>query len=223
MSTVFYKECHGCGKLVRFSSPEARYDWTQPCPFCGEMLVDTAFTTEVELSDPASVAAAGKEEEKHSYQIFSEYLLGDSAKEQRYFARIKEEQQKSEQKQGLSQKENAVAGKKHRIWWWIAAIFVVLGFVSMIREQGAETVLEGMFYWALAAGVAVVICCIKELFAAAPPRRRSGGSDRSKDDWVVRYTVYHELMKNDHCDCRHSSSHDCDCHHSSSHDCDHHH
>lgn len=113
MSTVYYKECHGCGKFVRFSSPEARNEWTKPCPYCGETLADTAFTTEVELSDPASVAAAKKEEEKHSYQIFSEYLQGDSAKEQKYLDRFKEEQKKAGQMQESPAKAEVTEEKRN--------------------------------------------------------------------------------------------------------------
>lgn len=225
MSTVFYKECHGCGKLVRFSSPEARNKWTNPCPFCGEMLVDTAFTTEVELSDPASVAAAKKEEEKHSYQIFSEYLLGDSAKEQKYLDRFKEEQKKAEPRQEPPPKVKVTAEKKkHAVWLWIIIIIDVLGFAAIACKQGAKTAFECIIGVALFLGVAIVICFIKELLDAAPPRHRGGSdADRSKNDWIVWYTVYNELMKNDRCDCCHSSSHDCDCSHSSSHDCGCHH
>ena len=226
MTTVYYKECHGCGKLVRFSSPEVRSDWTKPCPFCGEMLADTAFTTEVELSDPASVAAAKKEEEKHSYQIFSEYLQGDSAKEQKYLDRFKEEQKKAEQRQeSPSDKEAPIEKKNHSVLWRILETLIFIGYFFVIcKEQGVKTAFEGIIGVALFIGAALAICFIKELLDAAPPRHR-GGSDsgHSNDDWIVRYTVYHELMKNSHCDCHHSSSHDCGSHHSSSHSCDCHH
>ena len=216
MSTVYYKECHGCGKLVRFSSPEARNEWTKPCPYCGETLADTAFTTEVELSDPASVAAAKKEEEKHSYQIFSEYLQGDSAKEQKYLDRFKEEQKKAEQRQESPKKVKVAAGKKsYSVLWWGLGTLVFIGYILIIcKEQGIEVAFNGIIGVVLFVGVALAICFIKELLdAALPPRRGGSDSDRSDDDWIVRYTVYRELMKGDHCDCHHSSSHDCDCHH----------
>ena len=199
MTTFVYKECHDCGKLLRFSSEDARKNHSSACPFCDGQLVDSPFT----LTASSEAAAARDEKEQlYSNAIFNRYLRKDPERKRLFYTRLSEEEgipmpPQTDTRELLLLLAADVVG--------CAAVVAVMTFSGVPLSYSVGVMLFMVF-------VIVIATVIKEVDARVPPKRRGGSSSSSTIDPVVFYTVYHGLSKHD-CDCNHHNSSHCDCNH----------